>query len=262
MNGAMNELQQAISEIDNDRIREELLTNNCDWVEFKVNVPHASYMGGVWERQIRSVRNVLASILERHGTQLDDESLRTFMVEAEAIVNCRPLTIDTINSSQCPEPLTTNHLLTMKSKVVMPPPGDFQQADLYLSKRWRRVQYLANEFQNRWKKEFLQSLQLRQKWIPVQRNLQVDDIVIVKDESLPRNRWKLGRVDETYPNDDGLIRKVRVVIATDSLDDSGRPHETCCPSRKACSESYSIAAKGSSCRPGNPHQGATTLKRK
>ena len=259
--GAMNELQQAISEIDNDRIREELLTNNCDWVEFKVNVPHASHMGGVWERQIRSVRNVLASILERHGTQLDDESLRTFMVEAEAIVNCRPLTIDTINSSQCPEPLTTNHLLTMKSKVVMPPPGDFQQADLYLSKRWRRVQYLANEFQNRWKKEFLQSLQLRQKWIPVQRNLQVDDIVIVKDESLPRNRWKLGRVDETYPNDDGLIRKVRVVIATDSLDDSGRPHETCCPSRKARSESYSIAAKGSSCRPGNPHQGATTLKR-
>ena len=259
--GAMNELQQAISEIDNDRIREELLTNNCDWVEFKVNVPHASYMGGVWERQIRSVRNVLASILERHRTQLDDESLRTFMVEAEAIVNCRPLTIDTINSSQCPEPLTTNHLLTMKSKVVMPPPGDFQQADLYLSKRWRRVQYLANEFQNHWKKEFLQSLQLRQKWIPVQRNLQVDDIVIVKDESLPRNRWKLGRVDETYPNDDGLIRKVRVVIATDSLDDSGRPHETCCPSRKARSESYSIAAKGSSCRPGNPHQGATTLKR-
>ena len=34
-----------------------------------------------------------------------------------------------------------------------------------------------------------------------------------------------------------------------------------CPSRKARSESYSIAAKGSSCRPGNPHQGATTLKR-
>ena len=30
-------------------------------------------------------------------------------------------------------------------------------------------------------------------------------------------------MDEMYPNDDGLIRKVRVVIATDSLDDSGRP---------------------------------------
>ena len=221
--GAMNELQQAVTELDHERIREELLSNNCDWVEFKPNVPHASHMGGVWERQIRSVRNVLASLLESHGTQLDDESLRTFMVEAEAIVNCRPLAVNTINSSQSPEPLTPNHLLTMKSKVVMPPPGDFQRADLYLSKRWRRVQYLANEFWNRWKKEFLQSLQPRQKWIAVRRNLQVNDVVIVMDESLPRNHWKLARVHETFPNDDGLVRKVKMAIATESLDDSGRP---------------------------------------
>ena len=221
--GAMNELQQAVKELNHERIREELLLNNCDWIEFKPNVPHASHMGGVWERQIRSVRNVLASLLESHGTQLDDESLRTFMVEAEAIVNCRPLAVNTINSSQNPEPLTPNHLLTMKSKVIMPPPGDFQRADLYLSKRWRRVQYLANEFWNRWKKEFLQSLQPRQKWIAVRRNLQVNDVVIVMDESLPRNRWKLARVHETFPNDDGLVRKVKMAIATESLDDSGRP---------------------------------------
>lgn len=61
------------------------------------------------------------------------------MVEAEAIVNCRPLAVNTIIFSQYLEPLTPNHLFTMKSKVVMPPPGDFQRACLYLSKRWRRV---------------------------------------------------------------------------------------------------------------------------
>ena len=76
----MNELQQAVTELSHVRIREELLSNNCDWVELKPNVPHASHMGGVWERQIRSVRNVLASLLESHGTQLDDESLSTFMI--------------------------------------------------------------------------------------------------------------------------------------------------------------------------------------
>ncbi|PFX14897.1 hypothetical protein AWC38_SpisGene20907 [Stylophora pistillata] len=221
--GAMNELKQAVKELNHERIREELLITNCDWIEFKPNVPHASHFGGVWERQIRSVRNVLASLLESHGIQLDDESLRTFMVEAEAIVNCRPLTVNTINSSRSPEPLTPNHLLTMKSRVIMPPPGDFKRADLYLSKRWRRVQYLANEFWNRWRKEFLQSLQPRKKWIAVRRNLQVNDIVIVIDESLPRNRWKLARVHETFPNDDGLVRKVKMAIATECLDDSGRP---------------------------------------
>ena len=122
--GAMNKLQQAVTEL-----------NNCDWVEFKPNVPHASHMGGVGERQIRLVRNVLASLLESHGTQLDDESLSTFMIEAEAIVNCRPLAVNTINYSQYPEALTPNHLLTIKSKVVMPPPGHFQRTYLYLNKR-------------------------------------------------------------------------------------------------------------------------------
>ena len=116
--GAMNELQQALSELNHEQIREELLKGSCDWVKSKMNVPHASHMGGVWERQIRTVRSVLASLLERHGSQLDDESLRTFMVEVEAIVNCRPLTVDSISSSQFSEPLTPNHLLTMDSKVA------------------------------------------------------------------------------------------------------------------------------------------------
>ena len=69
---------------------------------------------------MRTVRNVLASLLAQHATQGDDETLRTFMVEAEAIVNCRPLTVDTINSPQMPEPLTPSYLLTMKSKVILP----------------------------------------------------------------------------------------------------------------------------------------------
>lgn len=112
-------------------------------------------MGGAWERQIRTVRNVLATLLTQHAAQLDDETLRTFMVEAKAIVNCRPLTVDTINSPQMLESLTPNHLLTMKSKVILSPSGEFQRADLYSKKRWRRVQYPANEFWTRWRKDYL-----------------------------------------------------------------------------------------------------------
>ena len=56
-----------------------------------MNVPAASHMGGVWERPIRSVRAVLASVLTSNGEQLDDELLRTLMCEAESIVNSRPI---------------------------------------------------------------------------------------------------------------------------------------------------------------------------
>jgi ABC-type uncharacterized transport system ATPase component len=67
-------------------------------------------MGGIWERQIRSVRNVLNALLDDHGTQLDEESLRTLMCETESIVNSRPLTTDNLTSPNGMEPLTTYSL--------------------------------------------------------------------------------------------------------------------------------------------------------
>ena len=36
--------------------------------------------------------------------------------------------------------LSPMQLLTMKTKVVMPPPGIFQKEDLYCHKQWRHVQ--------------------------------------------------------------------------------------------------------------------------
>ena len=48
--GAKNELQQALAKLDQGKIRQELLKRNCDWVAYKVNVPHARHMGVVWER--------------------------------------------------------------------------------------------------------------------------------------------------------------------------------------------------------------------
>ena len=110
--GAKRELKACLAELDQSKISSELLKINCDWFHFKMNVPSASHMGGVWERQIRSVRNVLSALLQSNGSQLDDESLRTLMCEAESIVNSRPLAIDTLSDPDALNPLTPNHLLT------------------------------------------------------------------------------------------------------------------------------------------------------
>ena len=221
--GAKNELQAALNEMNHERIQRELLRDNCDWFAWKMNVPHASYMGGVWERQIRKVRSVLTVLLQSHGSQLDDESLRTLMIEAEAIVNSRPLTTDDLADPDSLDVLTPNHLFTMKSSVILAPPGNFQRADVYSKKRWRRVQQLTNEFWQRWRKSYLQSLQTRKKWTTPQKNLEEGDIVILKDESVPRNSWKLARVKATYPDADGYVRKVKVAVADQSRQ-SGASH--------------------------------------
>ena len=207
--GAHRELKEGLEEMNENKIRARLLEDNCEWIWFKVNPPSASHMGGSWERQIRTVRNILASMLEESERQLDDESFQTLMKEIQAIVNSRPLA------------LTPNHLLTIKTKVLMLPPGVFLREDLYLRKRWRRVQHLANLFWEKWRKEFLQGLQLRKKWTKPQRNLQKGDIVMLKDENVPRNLWRLARVRDVSPSKDCLVRKVKLAIANSSLDKQG-----------------------------------------
>jgi hypothetical protein len=220
--GAKNELDRELNSIDNDKVRQFLLENNCDYFDFKMNVPSASHMGGVWERQIRTVRNVIVPMLERSGSQLDDESLRTLFCEVMAIVNSRPLSVDTLSDDCSTEPLTPNHLLTMKTKVVLPPPGEFEHADVYSKRRWRRVQYLLNVFWSRWRNEYLQTLQARRKWNHATREIVKGDIVIVKDENQPRNCWQLAAVEETFPSDDGHIRKVKLRIADTHMDSKGK----------------------------------------
>ena len=135
------------------------------------------------------------------------------MKEVQAIVNSRPLALNDMSSPDSAEPLTPNHLLTM-SKVLMPPPGVFIREDIYLRKRWRRVQHLANVFRERWRKEFLQTLQLRRKkWVKSLRNMLVGEIVVIKDDNASRNMWKLARVEDVFTSEDGLVRKVKLARA-------------------------------------------------
>ena len=164
--GAQTELKKALEEMDHDDIQRRLSKDfNSDWViKWKRNPPAASHMGGVWERQIRSVRSILSALMREYGHALDDESLRTLMTEVECIINTsRPLTVPSSDPGDL-DPLTPRHLLTMKSKIVMPPPGNFQKADVYLRRRWKRVQYLSNVFWWRWRKEYVHTLQERVKW--------------------------------------------------------------------------------------------------
>ena len=132
----------------------------------------------------------MAYFLLEHGVQLDDESLSTFLYEASAIVNSRPLSTEIINAPLSDPPLSPNLLLTQKTSVILPPPGKFQKCDLYSRKSWRRTQYQVNEFWKKWRSEYLQNLQVRRKWNEEKRNVLVGDIVLIKEHDLPCNSWR------------------------------------------------------------------------
>ena len=61
--GAKNELYAALKKLDTAPLKEFLSSQDCDWIDFNLNIPQASHMGGIWERQIRTKRSVLSSLL-------------------------------------------------------------------------------------------------------------------------------------------------------------------------------------------------------
>ena len=139
---------------------------------------------------------------------INDEDFRTFLTEVECII-----------------PLTPNHVLTKKPNLLLPPPGRFLESDQYARKRWRRVQFLSDQFWKRWRKEYLHLLQSRTKWVARKRNMKEGDVVIISDNVFePRSQWRLGRIENLYQSEDGLVRKVKLRMADTHLDRFGRRH--------------------------------------
>ncbi|XP_035995613.1 uncharacterized protein LOC110368714 isoform X1 [Fundulus heteroclitus] len=182
-----------------------LHANGCTW-EF--NPPHASHMGGVWERMIGVTRKILDSmLLTNKHTRLTHEVLCTLMAEVSSIVNARPLVPITTDPSS-PFLLCPAMILTQKQHVLSPP-GEFCGKDM-LKSQWKQVQALANVFWSRWRNEYLNTLQSRRKWHRSHRDLQPGDIVLLKQNQAHRNEWTMAIITTTFPSSDGKIRKVEV----------------------------------------------------
>ena len=56
----------------------------------------------------------------------------------------------------------------------------------------------------------MQTLQARSKWKTPQPNLQVGDIVVLKEDKTFSCHWPLAKILQTYPGKDGLVRVAQV----------------------------------------------------
>lgn len=208
---ADKELREVITSLNQNKITDAMTQKGIQWI-FKP--PAASHHGGVWERQIRTIRKVLTSVLKQQ--HLDDEGLQTVLCEAEAIVNDKPIT-KTSDDPNDLDALTPIHLLLLKTQAILSP-GIFRKEDLYARRRWRQVQYLADLFWSRWTAEYLPQLQERQKWSKTHRNLQIGDVVLIVDHCATRNSWMMGRIIKTMPDSNGTVRRVVMQTKTNALE--------------------------------------------
>ena len=206
--------KKQLDSIDVNLLAAELKIKGMEW---KLNPPHASHHAGSWERKIGTVRRVIEASYALTGNRLltRDEFI-TLLAEASNIVNNTPLW-PISSSPNDPSPLTPMMILTLRTAERQWTPTlqeDFSERDLlaYGQRRFRKVQYLASQFWNRWRSEYLQTLTRRNKWKSPKPSLAVGDIVIIRDKTTPRNFWPMGRVSKIKISSDGLVRSATLSL--------------------------------------------------
>ncbi|CAH8656984.1 unnamed protein product [Dicrocoelium dendriticum] len=200
--GAEGELRGIIRSWNQDKLSRMLNDRNCEWI---FNPPYASHRGGAWERLIRSIRTILRVIL---GNRLvNDEILQTTLVEVERILNQRPLVPNPGHPDEFGA-ISPSQLLTLTADRALDP----EQARIphRLTRQWRQVQQLSDEFWKRWLTCYLPILQFRQKWHTKRRSLRRGDLVLIADVRTPRGLWPKGIIEEAKAGRDGLVREVLI----------------------------------------------------
>lgn len=175
-----------------------------DGTEWQFNPPGAPHMGGLWERNIRSSKMHLNRIL--NDTKLTYEEYSTLLCQVESCLNSRPLTP---LSEETDEALTPGHFLIGEAPIIVPD-KDLEEVKVPYLQRWVYIQQKLQSFWKKWSTEYLVELQRRSKWTSVQDNFKRDDMVIIKDSRLPPAKWLMGRIVETHPGNDGLVRVVSI----------------------------------------------------
>lgn len=188
---------------DDERIMRTCSERGIVW---NFNPPSSPHFGGLWEGNIRVVKNHLKRVIG--DSSLTYEEFTTILTKIEAILNSRPL----CSLSSDPEDiqaLTPGHFL-IGEPLISIPEYNYSEVKTNRLNRWEHLQKITQHFWQRWNTEYLQALQNRVKWYKATRNLQVNDLVVIKDTRSPPLKWPLGRIREVKPGSDGVVRVASV----------------------------------------------------
>lgn len=64
----------------------------------------------------------------------------------------------------------------------------------------------------RWRREYLSTLQVRRKWQDAHPNVKEGDLVLLRDAQVKRNLWPMALVTKAHPGSDGKVRKLELKV--------------------------------------------------
>ncbi|KAF5302055.1 hypothetical protein FQR65_LT19138 [Abscondita terminalis] len=203
----------------NLRITDHLSKYKIQWHFIPPRAPH---FGGLWESAIKSAKRHLNRIIG--NAHLNFEEMITVLAQIESVLNSRPL-LPLSNDPNDYSFLTPSHFLISDRMDAIPEENVMDVAVNRLS-RWKRLQQLNQHFWSRWRAEYLINLQRRNKWSQsVGSQLKIGQLVLIAEDNVPPRHWPIGRVIQTHPGRDDVVRAATVKTPRDTFK---RPAQKLC----------------------------------
>ena len=188
----------------------------------------------VYIRTISSVGRILRKVSCKKSlkngvltSKLSLDELHTVIIEIENVINSRPLT----NLENQPyENLTPYHLIygrnlaskrtdkeILKSRIL-----EELSSDNYI-KSCKKLKANISYFENRFKNEYLTTLQERHTYLnkcknnAVEEILQIGDVLLLKEGNQPKLSWRKGKIEAFIVGKDNITRGFKILVYQDRL---------------------------------------------
>jgi len=174
------------------------------------------------KRLIGLTKTTLKKVLGR--TFISLSTLRTIVIEIEAVLNDRPLTYISTDLND-PEPLCPSHLLygwriialpySYASKEDISDPDYTPYTAPIAHESFTRQAQILKHFEVRWKQKYLTALRelYKVKGTDALQTIKTGDVVLIHDDS-PRTNWKMAVIQRLIKGNDGYVRAAKIKTNT------------------------------------------------
>ena len=201
---AAKDIAQLVEQWDWKPIHEWATNNKIKW---RLAPAEGQHQNGLSESLIKLTKRSIQHKIQ--GSVLTFSQLQMVLFEIGNIMNSRPLGIISGSDPECPTPLTPNDLLLGRASSEVPQgPFDMNESPKNLTRKFRFLQDLVNQWWEGWYQSVFPSLVPCYKWLQRHRNVQVGDVCLILYRKETRATYRMGRVQEVKRGTDGLVRTV------------------------------------------------------
>ena len=186
-------------------------------LEWTLIMPDSQHQNGASEILVKLVKGVKLSLLRVLGSKvLSLNETFTVLMEVANLVNERPIGIKPGEQSAV-DYLSPNSLLLGRSSDRIcsgpfSPDGVLVEDPEAVKTRFLLVQAMITQFWNTWVKLYFPTLLVRSKWHVDKRNVEVNDICMLRESNMVRGDWRLCEVAKVFPDARGQVRNVAVMV--------------------------------------------------